>query len=77
VGQDFTTNDPAAGGGSIRNNNYTFQPALRCDGVNPIEIGVFCHEFGHSFGRRPIWDVTESYADDLPNIVPVIPGVPR
>jgi M6 family metalloprotease-like protein len=51
----FTTNDPAAGGGFIKVDDYTIMPALSCSG-SMIEIGVFCHEFGHAFGLPDLYD---------------------
>lgn len=51
----LSTNDAAAGGGFIRVNDYTIQPSLSCGG-GLIEIGVFCHEFGHAFGLPDVYD---------------------
>lgn len=53
----YVTNDPRTGGGFIRVNDYTIQPALACDGSTMIQIGVFCHEFGHAFGLPDLYDV--------------------
>jgi len=53
----YVTNDPAAGGGFIRINDYTIQPAWNCSGApNVIDIGVFCHEFGHALGLPDLYD---------------------
>jgi M6 family metalloprotease-like protein len=56
-GEPYTTNDPAAAGGMIRIDDYIIGPALSCD-EGPIEIGVFCHEFGHAFGLYDLYDWT-------------------
>ena len=58
-GQPYTTNDPRAGGGFIQVLDYTIQPALGSAngcGTGIIEIGVFCHEFGHAFGLPDLYD---------------------
>jgi M6 family metalloprotease-like protein len=55
-GSGWTTNDPAAGGGNIRVNDYVIQPAYNCGGVTVIDIGVFCHEFGHALGLPDLYD---------------------
>lgn len=54
-GLAYTTNDPAAGGGFIKVDDYSIQPALSC-ASGMIEIGVFCHEFGHGFGLPDLYD---------------------
>ncbi|UCG52203.1 MAG: M6 family metalloprotease domain-containing protein, partial [Candidatus Latescibacterota bacterium] len=55
----WVTNDPRAGGGFIRVYDYTIQPAVGsvngC-GSGIIEIGIFCHEFGHAFGLPDFYD---------------------
>jgi M6 family metalloprotease-like protein len=56
-GQPYETNDAAAGGGMIRIDDYIIGPSLSCD-TGPIEIGVFCHEFGHAFGLYDLYDWT-------------------
>lgn len=55
----YTTNDSRSGGGSIRIEDYTIMPALSCAGTM-IEIGVFCHEFGHAFGLPDLYDTDSS-----------------
>ncbi len=55
-GSGWTSNDPAAGGGFIIANDYVMQPAFNCGGITPIDIGVFCHEFGHAFGLPDLYD---------------------
>jgi M6 family metalloprotease-like protein len=52
----YMTDDPAYGGGYIRISDYTMQPALNCDGATIIDIGVFCHEFGHALGLPDLYD---------------------
>ncbi len=54
-GLPYTTNDLAAGGGFIKVDDYALEPSLSCDGPM-IEIGVFCHEFGHGFGLPDLYD---------------------
>ncbi|MBU8921469.1 MAG: M6 family metalloprotease domain-containing protein [Bacteroidales bacterium] len=51
----YATNDARSGGGVIRIYDYTIQPALSCGG-SMIEIGVYCHEFGHAFGLPDLYD---------------------
>ncbi len=55
----WTTNDARAGGGFIQIWDYTIQPAKGSAngcGAGTIEIGVFCHEFGHAFGLPDLYD---------------------
>ncbi len=63
----YTTNDAAAGGGSIRIEDYTIMPALSCSGTL-IEIGVFCHEFGHAFGLPDLYDTNPNVAGNSEGI---------
>jgi M6 family metalloprotease-like protein len=51
----YTTNDASASGGNIKIDDYVIMPASSCDG-GMIEIGVFCHEFGHAFGLPDLYD---------------------
>lgn len=37
-------------------NDYIIQPAISADLTNMIEIGVFCHEFGHCLGLPDLYD---------------------
>jgi M6 family metalloprotease-like protein len=57
-GQPYETDDPAAGGGFIKINEYAMEPALNCppDNATLIDIGVFCHEFGHAMGLPDLYD---------------------
>jgi len=57
TGSPYTTNDARTGGGFIRVDDYAIQPAYNCGGATIIDIGVFCHEFGHSFGLPDLYDV--------------------
>ncbi|MCC6349588.1 MAG: M6 family metalloprotease domain-containing protein [Candidatus Eisenbacteria bacterium] len=52
----YTTNDARTGGGFIKVDDYTIEPALNCDNTTMIDIGVFCHEFGHTFGLPDLYD---------------------
>jgi len=57
MGSSYATNDPRNGGGVIRVNDYVIQPILNCDDLTMIDIGVFCHEYGHAFGLPDLYDV--------------------
>ncbi|MBD3290728.1 M6 family metalloprotease domain-containing protein, partial [candidate division KSB1 bacterium] len=61
----YTTNDPRANGGRIRINDYIIQPELSGDGTQNdlIEIGVFCHEFGHALGLPDLYDTDDPPAE--------------
>ena len=62
-GNPWVTNDARTGGGNIVIWDYTIQPALGSAngcGAGIIEIGVFCHEFGHAFGLPDLYDGTGS-----------------
>lgn len=52
----FATNDARTGGGVIRVDDYVIMPAYNCGGATIIDIGVFCHEFGHAFGLPDLYD---------------------
>jgi M6 family metalloprotease-like protein len=52
---DYTTNDPAHNGGFIRIGPYSVQPEEHCNG-DLIDVGVFCHEFGHILGLPDLYD---------------------
>ncbi len=52
---NHTTNDPSANGGYIRIGPYSIQPEEHCSG-KLIDIGVFCHEFGHILGLPDLYD---------------------
>ena len=54
-GKPYSTNDPAAGGGSIRIDDYIIVPSLSCE-TGMIEIGVICHELGHAIGLPDLYD---------------------
>jgi M6 family metalloprotease-like protein len=54
-GDPYPTNDPAAGGGSIRVDDYIVVPSLACE-TGMIEIGVICHELGHAIGLPDLYD---------------------
>ncbi len=54
-GQPYETNDPAAGGGLIRIDDYIVVPSVSCE-TGMIEIGVICHELGHAIGLPDLYD---------------------
>ena len=54
-GQPYATNDPAAGGGFIKIEDYIMAPSYSC-GTGMIEIGVICHELGHAIGLPDLYD---------------------
>ncbi len=51
----YTTNDPAYNGGNIKIGPYSIQPEEHCNG-DLIDVGVFCHEFGHILGMPDLYD---------------------
>ncbi len=57
TGSPFTTNDARFGGGLIKVDDYVIQPAMNCGGATVIDVGVFCHEFGHAFGLPDLYDI--------------------
>jgi len=59
----FTTNDAKNGGGFIQVDDYVVMPAVACDGSTMIQIGVFCHEFGHAFGLPDLYDTDNNNGD--------------
>ncbi len=61
----FQTNDPSANGGTILIDDYVLQPGLRCGGVGRVQIGVFCHEFGHAFGLPDLYDINGGGAQGI------------
>jgi M6 family metalloprotease-like protein len=61
-GTPWTSNDPSASGGYVKVNDYVMQPAWNCGGTTVIDIGVFCHEFGHAFGLPDLYDTDRGSA---------------
>jgi M6 family metalloprotease-like protein len=63
-GLPYTTGDARTGGGFIQIDEYAICPALNCGATSPyassewIDIGVFCHELGHSFGLPDLYDTS-------------------
>ncbi|HXV13183.1 MAG TPA: M6 family metalloprotease domain-containing protein, partial [Candidatus Krumholzibacteria bacterium] len=56
TGSPYITNDARTGGGFIRVDDYVIQPAFNCGGATVIDIGVYCHEYGHAFGLPDLYD---------------------
>lgn len=63
---DPETNQPIPGA-KILIEDYTIQPGLSCSSTPTapkiIEIGVFCHEYGHALGLPDLYDRTEPKAE--------------
>lgn len=56
----FETNDVSkTTGKKIMIDDYVVMPALNCDNVNMIDIGVFSHEFGHAFKLPDLYDTSQ------------------
>ncbi len=55
--QAYTTSTPRTGGGYIKVDDYIIQPEVSCWG-GLIEIGVFCHEYGHALGLPDLYDTS-------------------
>lgn len=60
LGGPLETNDPSANGGMIKVDDYIMAPIVSCD-TGLIEIGVFCHELGHTIGLPDLYDTYGSY----------------
>ena len=57
----YTTNDTNALGIQVKVDDYIIQPALSgSTGNKMIEIGIFCHEFGHVLGLPDLYDTDDS-----------------
>ena len=57
----YTTNDTNESGIIVKVDDYIIQPALSgSSGSRMIEIGVFCHEFGHAIGLPDLYDTDGS-----------------
>lgn len=54
TGQPYLTND------GVFVNDYIIQPALDCDQVTPVQIGVFAHELGHALGLPDLYATDRS-----------------
>lgn len=55
---EYTTDDPCNIGGFIKVNDYILQPEKLHGGQHTI--GVFAHEYGHSFGLPDLYDTDNS-----------------
>jgi M6 family metalloprotease-like protein len=51
----YVTSSPAAGGGTIRVNDYVVQPSRNCQDTELADIGVLAHELGHGFGLPDLY----------------------
>ncbi|MBI1787853.1 MAG: M6 family metalloprotease domain-containing protein [Acidobacteria bacterium] len=63
TGADYVTKDAKFGGGFIKIHDYVIMPSRACDGSTMIQIGVFCHEFGHAFGLPDLYDTDRANGD--------------
>jgi M6 family metalloprotease-like protein len=54
----YTTNDTCASGGNVKVNDYIIQPEVLFGGQQTM--GVFAHEYGHSFGLPDLYDTDGS-----------------
>lgn len=61
-GSAVETEDVSKNGGGIFIDDYVVVPALACDGVSMIQIGVFSHEFGHAFGLPDLYNTVDNDA---------------
>lgn len=59
TGSNYTTNDAAANGGSIRVADYIMQGGVDCDGVGVQQVGLVGHEAGHAFGLPDFYDTRD------------------
>ena len=59
---EYVTNDPRPGhpGEFIKVNDYIIQPELARSTGGLVNIGVFCHEFGHAIGLPDLYDTDGS-----------------
>jgi M6 family metalloprotease-like protein len=59
---EYITNDPWPGhpGQFIKINDYIIQPELARSTGGLVDIGVFCHEFGHAIGLPDLYDTDYS-----------------
>ena len=68
----ITTNDPGAGGGFIRVNDYIIQPAVggatSCEGNEIMPIGTVAHELGHGLELPDFYDTNPDDGDDSEGI---------
>ncbi len=58
-GYPYVTEDPSANGGYITVGPYIVQPSINSSSTI-IEIGVFCHEYGHALGLPDLYDTDYS-----------------
>lgn len=59
-GGAYKTNDKTSTNKEVYIDSYVMQPAISSDGSSMIEIGVFCHEFGHALGLPDLYDYDSS-----------------
>lgn len=65
--QGYVTSSPAAGGGTIRINDYVIQPSRNCAGTDLADIGVLAHELGHGFGLPDLYCTGNCRASGIGN----------
>jgi len=63
----YVTSSPAAGGGSIRVDDYVVQPSRDCQDSDLADIGVLAHELGHGFGLPDLYCTGRCSASGIGN----------
>lgn len=60
----YTTRTARPGGGYLKVDDYIIQPEISCRG-GLIEIGVFCHEYGHALGLPDLYDTSQGGGEGI------------
>jgi M6 family metalloprotease-like protein len=59
-GGAYKTNDKTSTNKDVYVDSYIIVPAVKDDGKTMIEIGIFCHEYGHALGLPDLYDCDNS-----------------